>query len=212
MILNREFKNQQEMSSIPQSVLNQSEIADWNAEVRNLVGQLLQELVQNAFEHGGAGSVQLEIYDDFMNVKFDGQRFDPCHLLSAAMEGQGGKATIREFERRLGHLSQPSYHYDLAEKKNVFRLQFYFPIRELVPRPKCHIGPPEFDFKKEDYDGCQEVVLDISPNTHLSGLDHIIAKAFELFGPQQLVVRGDREDYRIEKLLRKYPQLKLRKI
>ncbi|WP_407361951.1 hypothetical protein HKW97_11630 [Pseudomonas luteola] len=151
----------QENHLIGEAIYNSCTEQIWGKEESHAIRDVLIEVVRNAFEHGNASNVEIEIAENSIKVFDDGSSYDAAMLLEEARKG-GGFHSVHEITSRF---SKNIYFTSVNDnEKNCHIFSVISSAKNIKDVTPCHIEisrdyywGKEVDFKVAEY--CKTVYV-----------------------------------------------------
>jgi hypothetical protein len=135
----------------------------WGDELADATRDLLIELLRNAFQHGGAKKVQIQLEPKSIRFIEDGSEFDPWDLLTRE-QGGGGSAAVKRIVSGFGDLILTTFKRTANQNEIVLALaRFVDDIKDFtqcVAHVELRIGhTPRTDVKLSVLESCKTVYV-----------------------------------------------------
>ena len=135
----------------------------WGNELADATRDLLIELLRNAFQHGGAKKVQIQLEPKSIRFIEDGSEFDPWDLLTRE-QGGGGSAAVKRIVSDFGDLILTTFKRTANQNEIVLALaRFVDDVKDFTPCV-AHVElrfrhSPRIDVKLSVLESCKTVYV-----------------------------------------------------
>jgi hypothetical protein len=163
----------------------------WGLPVVEALRDLLIEVAKNAFRHGNAQHIRLEISSRNLVLSDDGARFNPLELIEHTAGGGGKKSVDWILNRFAAHLVVTATHSQGWNQLSVSRLEDMSRVEELIPcvfvLKKPHVDRGEA-LDVPNLDECVTVHVVLPRYMTISDIDALANHLVAAWGKERKVV------------------------
>lgn len=188
----------------------------WGRDLHNALRELLFEVSQNAFKHGGAKEISMEVDYNKITISYDGTAFSLDDLANHSSD-RGGASCIRSFRTRYAKKVVLSYFY--KNDKNNISISFPAKKEDVAQATPCCVtfDVEDVDWVKEVSDfvllsgSCETIYLVPTSDFSFSHL-RFLPPSFRNFTSRKVLVTDSMSESLLEHVKERFPDIEVMQI